>query len=177
MKFLKMFLSLFANDLGIVTLDAPNYAGAYSTEPIAKYPPGEQAGTPKVLIERFIVKNAAGTGPVLINSQVNVGKLPAGSFVVDAYLKGSKAMTSGIFTLGHEASVDEDGTVVAENLAGFVPATDCGDGAIMVRSTAACPSLNKRFGQETILKLNCTEASDVGILDGVLEVYVSYVNK
>ncbi len=177
-RFIEIFMTLFFNQLGVVTYEGDNYTGAYSAEPIAKYPPGEQNGTPKVIFERFTLVDAAGTAGLDANDLILVGKLPKNSMIVDAYMRLNKSLgATGIFTLGNVASTDEDGETVAADPDGFCPACDGGGQAALSRPNETSLLLGKRFGEETIIQAKCTEVMDDTVLDAVLEVYISYVNK
>ncbi len=174
-KFLSMF---FADNRGMTSYEGDNYAGAYSTEPLQKYPPGELGGEVKAMFERFTLVAADGTGAIAQNDTIKVGKLPKNSFVVDAMLRINKSLgATGQFILGHGASTDEDGNTINADTDGFCPACDAGGQAALSRSDSTSLSLGKRFGEEEDIIVTCSEATDASVDDGVLEVAVFYVNK
>lgn len=150
-----------------------NFDAAYNDVPEVKYPPGEQSGEKKVIIERKTLSVA-----LQVNDIVSVGKLPKNSFVTGAKIYISKSLgATGIFDLGHVASVDEDGAVIAANNDGFVKSADAGGQAVLKSPDQSCNALYKRFGQETEVQLICTEVMDGSVLDAELVVEVEYVNK
>jgi hypothetical protein len=150
-----------------------NYTGAYVTVPSVKYPPGEFAGGKKVLIERYTLSSIQA-----VNDTLAVGKLPPGSFITGAKVFINKSLgATGIFDLGHLASQDESGNVIAANVDGLVKSADAGGQAVLAGPTLVSDALYKRFGLETELQLICTEVMDGSVLDAVLVVEVEYVNK
>lgn len=150
-----------------------NYTGAYVTNPAVKYPPGEYSGEKKVLIERYTLAAAQ-----QVNDTIAIGKLPPGSFITGAKVYINKSLgATGIFDLGHSASEDESGVVVAANADGIVKSADAGGQAVLKLPDQSCNALFQRFGLETEIVLICTEVMDGSVLDAVLTVEVEYVNK
>lgn len=120
---------------------------------------GEINGRVKVLVERYEFPAAV----FAAGDRIQGPKLPADVRVLDAYVSAPSLGATGIFTLGHEATTDNDGNAIAEDANAFVDNADFGGAAALVRAGVAGKeaSIGERLGlnQETQTFLECTEAT------------------
>lgn len=120
---------------------------------------GEVNGRVKVITDRFTF-----TAEMAVGEKVFGPSLPADARVIDAYVKAPSLGATGIFTLGHVATEDIDGNVVAEDANAFVDAADFGGAAAMTRASIEA-GIGLRFGRksETQLFLECSELTAAAI--------------
>lgn len=156
----------------MTTLYGQNYTGQYLTKPSQKINKGEVAGRKRLLVDRIVVPAVAA-----LNDEIIIGVLPANSLVTDAKIFVNKSLgATGIFTLGHKATTDELGNVIAEDEDGFCGAADAGGQAALARAGATSVALYKRLGSETVVFIKVTEVTDGSVADGVLVAEIEYVN-
>ena len=129
--------------------------------PTQKLDPGELKGRVRLVHEKYTtVANLA------LNDEIEGPPLPENALVCDAILKADANPTTGIFSLGHRATVDRAGNALAEDPDAFIDSADSGGQAVFQRMGADPANLEAgfgvRFGQETGVFALVTEATDGG---------------
>lgn len=139
----------------------PNYNGENLTLTDAgkKLNGGEVNGRVKTLTERFTF-----TAEMAVGEKIYGPSLPADVRVLDAYVKAPSLGATGIFTLGHVATEDREGNVIAEDPNAFVDAADFGGAAAMKRASIEA-GIGTRLGknQEVQTFLECSELTAAAV--------------
>lgn len=134
---------------------------------------GEINGRKKVLTDKYLF-----TGELAVNDEIDIPDLPAGAKVLDAYIAAPSLGATGIVTLGHRATEDADGNVLAEDPDAFIASADFGGAAALVRAGVAGKEagIGVRFNglAKTGLFLTVTEATAAADTN-TLEVMVEFV--
>lgn len=160
----------------MTTYNADYYKAQFVDEPSSKYRKGALGGTLKSFYDKITLVDSAGTAGLNNGDEINLGYLPKGARITDAKIKINKSLgATGIFTLGTRATKDIDEATLAEDSDSLVASADAGGQAVLARATLASVGL-REYGDEVQLFLTCTEDMDDSVLDGVLEVFVDYVN-
>ncbi len=148
-----------------------NYAKQIS-KPSEKLDMGEYSGKIRHLREEFDL-----AGNEAVNDEILGPSLPKGARVIDAYVKVDKSTgATGIFILGHKASLNEDGSALAEDDDAFVSNADAGGQAVFAKPAAGNIGMDKKFGQsETQIFAKVTEVLPGTVSDAVLSFGVSYI--
>lgn len=162
----------------MTTYYAENYTASRITSPSSKYPPGENGGVVRVLIDVDILNDGNGAG-LNANDEIIVGYLPKDAKVIDARVSINKSLgATGIFSLGHKASseiVDGAAADLAEDPDAFIDAIDGGGQAAFARPHAGAAGMGLRFAEDTQVFLKCTEVMDDSVTDADIEVVIYYV--
>ena len=133
-------------------------------------PAGDLGGRVKMAYDKYTFPADAFD----LGDKINMMKLPAGARVIDALVKAPSLGTEGIFKLGHAATKAEDGsTVINADDDAFVASADAGGQAVAAESSTEAGRLVK-FGAETQVVLECSEATDSAEGD-TIEVAIFYV--
>lgn len=115
--------------------------------------PGELGGKVKVLREEYTTTSA-----LALNDEIDGPSLPPGARVLDAQVIIDATMgASGILSLGHRASTDEDGNSLAEDPDAFITAADAGGQAVIAKPVAGQAGIDLKFGSEAQVFAKCTE--------------------
>lgn len=148
-----------------------NYEGSFKDSPSEKYPKGEVAGRLRLLRDKVTLLGDEDNG-----DEIQAGFLPANSIVVDAWARVNKSLgVTGILTLGHLASQNEDGGTLAKDPDGFVGSVDGGGQAAFARNDGNA-SVGVRLGSETQVIATVTEDLDGSVTDGVFDFCIFYVS-
>lgn len=149
-----------------------NYERANISRPNDKFKMGENGGKGRFLIGDAVVSDA-----LAIGDRILVGKIPANSRIVRAQAIVDKSLgATGILTLGHGATEDEEGNAIASDDDGVLGAIDAGGQAAYVVNDAANTIIQKRLAKETLIYAIATEAVDGNVDDAVASFFVEYVN-
>lgn len=156
--------------MAIVSLNGDNYDGFYNQEPRQAMPKGDAAGEIKVLRDEIAI-------PALISatSTIDFGFIPEGSRIVDAKLIIPATLgATGIFTMGFDAHVDQDGSAVVADPNALILSADAGGQAVFARMIAAAAGYGVKIGSGGAqINVTCTEA---GVAAGQMYIEVHYIN-
>lgn len=149
-----------------------NYKRANIDRPNDKFKMGENGGKGRYLIGDNVVSDA-----LAIGDRILIGKIPANSRIVRAHALVSKSLgATGILTLGHGATEDEEGNTIASDDDGLIGAIDGGGQAAYESNGLANLVVQKRLAKETLIYAICTEAVDGNVSDAVASFFIEYVN-
>lgn len=155
----------------MATKNMDNYKASFVDKPSEKYPKGEVAGRLRLLRDQFTLEGDENSGDELL-----AGFIPANSIIVDGWMAVDKSLgATGIFTLGHLATEDQDGGAIAKDADAIVGSVDGGGQAAFTRADNGA-ILGKRLGAETQVYAACTEDLDGAVTDAILDFCVFYVN-
>lgn len=156
----------------MATFYGDNYKRAFIDRPNDKYKMGEDGGKGRWLVDSVVVSDALAIGDL-----IEIGVIPANSRLVSAQLHIDKSLgATGIVSLGHGATEDEEGNAIALANAGVSESADAGGQAALASNGAAQTLVAKRLGKETRIFVHCSEAVDGNVSDAVLTAFIQYVN-
>lgn len=130
---------------------------------------GEYNGHVKVFYDEIVLPAAvvAATDTIKLN-----GKLPKGARVLDAVVKSPSLGTTGIFSLGHAAGKNMDGSAIPADPDAFIVAADAGGQAVLAKGDGA--GIGKRFEGDLDIMLTATEATTTA--EGMLvQAWLTYI--
>ena len=156
----------------MATFNTTNYQKAFVDRPREKANKGEVAGRVRMMLGQIVLDGSQAVGDL-----IKVGKLPANSRVVMGAIYVNKSLgATGILDLGHAGGEDEEGNAIAADQDAFVQGADAGGQAAYKQSDSTSEGLKERFGGETTLQAQVTEALDGSVTDGVAVFQIWYVN-
>jgi hypothetical protein len=156
----------------MATFYSSNFQNARISRPNDKFKAGELTGKSRYLVGRLTVPAALSIGDT-----IELGDIPANSRIVSAKILINKSLgATGIISIGHGATVDENGNTVALANAGVCAAADAGGQAALSVSGVAQVIILNKLAQATRVYGYVSEATNGTVSDAEAIFLVEFVN-